>query len=81
MQRASTREAQVIVDYLHSTQASEVDLQHVIALLHKYGTLQCTMDRAQEHIIQARQCLDGFASSPALEMLHVLADYVVARDV
>src|SRR5215475_4302987 len=81
MQRASTREAQVIVDYLHSPQASEVDLQHVIALLHKYGTLQCTMDRAQEHVTQARQFLDGFAPSPALEALHVLADYVVARDV
>src|SRR5262249_47080719 len=47
MQRASTREAQVIVDYLHSEQATDADLQHVIALLHKYGTLQFTMDKAQ----------------------------------
>ena len=81
MQCASTREAQVIVDYLHSEQATDADLQHVIALLHKYGTLQYTMDKAQEHVTQVRQCLDGFAPSPALEALHVLADYVVARDV
>jgi octaprenyl-diphosphate synthase len=81
MQRASTREAQVIVDYLHSEQATDADLQHVIALLHKYGTLQFTMDKAQEHVTQARQCLDGFAPSPTLEALHVLADYIVARDV
>jgi geranylgeranyl pyrophosphate synthase len=80
MQRASTREAQVIVDYLHSAQATDADLQHVIALLHKYGTLQFTMDKAQEHVTQAHQCLDGFAPSPALAALHVLADYVVARD-
>jgi geranylgeranyl pyrophosphate synthase len=39
------------------------------------------MDKAQEHVTQAHQCLDGFAPSPALEALHVLADYVVARDV
>src|SRR5215468_10178218 len=80
MQRASTREAQVIVDYLHSKQTTDADLQQVIALLHKYETLQFTMDKAQEHVTQARQCLDGFALSPALEALHVLADYVVARD-
>jgi geranylgeranyl pyrophosphate synthase len=81
MQRASPREAQVIVDYLHSEQATDADLQHVITLLHKYETLQFTMDKAQEHVTQAHQRLDGFAPSPALEALHVLADYVVARDV
>jgi octaprenyl-diphosphate synthase len=80
MQRASTREAQVIVDYLHSEQATDSDLQQVIALLHKYDTLQFTMARAQEQVTQAQQCLDGFAPSPALAALHGLADYVVARE-
>jgi octaprenyl-diphosphate synthase len=80
MQRASSREAQVIVDYLHSEQATDTDLQHVLALLHRYGTLQFTMDKAQAHVTQARQCLDGFTPSPALAALHALADYVVARD-
>ncbi len=81
MQRASTREAQMIVDYLHSEDATDADLQQVIGLLHKYGTLQFTMARAQEHVTQAQQYLDGFAPSLALETLHMLADYVVARDV
>jgi octaprenyl-diphosphate synthase len=80
MQRASTREAQVIVDYFHSEQATDSDLQQVIALLHKYDTLQFTMVKAQEQVTQAQQCLDGFAPSPALAALHGLADYVVARD-
>jgi octaprenyl-diphosphate synthase len=80
MQRASTREARVIVDYLHSEDASDADLQQVIALLHKYETLQFTMARAQEHVTQAQQYLDDFAPSPVLETLHMLADYVVARD-
>ena len=81
MQRASAREAQVVVDYLHSDNATEVDLQQVLMLLHKYGTLQTTMARAQEHVAQAKQYLDDFVPSPVLEMLHTLADYVVARDV
>jgi geranylgeranyl pyrophosphate synthase len=80
MQRASTHEAQVIVDYLHSEQATDSDLQQVIAVLHKYDTLQFTMARAQEQVTQAQQCLDGFAPSPALTALHGLADYVVARE-
>ena len=80
MQRANTREAQVVVDYLHNAEATDADLQQVIALLHKYETLQFTMARAQEHVTQAQQSLDGFAPSPTLEALHVLADYVVARD-
>lgn len=81
MQRASAREAQVVVDYLHSDNATDVDLQQVIALLHKYETLQATMAKAQEHVIQAKQSLHDFVPSQALEMLHTLADYVVARDV
>jgi geranylgeranyl pyrophosphate synthase len=81
MQRASAREAQVVVDYLHSDDATEVDLQQVLTLLHKYGTLQTTMAKAQEHVAQAKQSLDDFAPSHVLEMLHTLADYVVARDV
>jgi len=81
MQRASAREAQVVVDYLHSDNATDVDLQQVLTLLHKYETLQATMARAHEHVAQAKQSLHGFVPSPALEMLHTLADYVVARDV
>jgi len=81
MQLASAREAQVVVDYLHSDDATDVDLQQVLTLLHKYGTLQMTMAKAQEHVAQAKQSLDDFAPSHVLEMLHTLADYVVARDV
>ena len=80
MQRTSTREAQVIVDYFHNEETTDADLQHVITLLHKYGTLQFTMARAQEHVTQACQYLDDFPPSPALEALHVLADYIVVRD-
>src|SRR5215467_3423627 len=45
MQRASAREAQVVVNYLHNDEATDADLEQVIALLHKYEALQFTMAR------------------------------------
>lgn len=81
VQRASTQESQVIVDYLQSENTTEADLQHVVALLHKYDTLQSTMAKAQEYVVQAKQCLDDFAPSPALDALRGLADYVITRDI
>ena len=81
VQRASAQEAQVIADYLQAEQATETDLHQVVALLHKYDTLQSTMAQAQEYVVQAKQCLDAFAPSPAREAMCLLADYVVARDI
>lgn len=81
LQRASAREAQVVVDYLHSDNTTDVDLQQVLLLLHKYETIQATMAKAQEHVAQAKQSLDDCAPSHVLDMLHTLADYIVARDV
>ncbi|MGE3539548.1 MAG: polyprenyl synthetase family protein [Candidatus Tectimicrobiota bacterium] len=81
MQRASAPEAQVVIDYLHTEHTTEADLHAVIALLHKYDTLQSTMAKAQEYVGQAKECLEAFAPSPAREALHLLADYVVTRDI
>jgi len=81
VQRASAQESQVIIEYLHSEQVTETDLNAIIALLHKYDTLQSTMAKAQESVVQAKQCLETFAPSPAREAMCVLADYVVARDI
>jgi octaprenyl-diphosphate synthase len=81
MQRASTDEAQMVADYLRKEDTTEADVQPVIALLQKYDTLQFTMAKAHEHVVQAQQCLQGFPPSPALEALHALAEFVVAREV
>lgn len=81
MQRATAPEAQLIHDYLQADNPTDADLQPVLALLHKYDTLQLTMRKAREHVAQAQQCLVGFVPSPALDALHALAEYVVARDV
>ena len=81
IQRATPQESQVIADYLDNEVAGAEELQPVIALLHKYDTLQFTMTKAQEHVQQAKQALQDFAPSVALDTLLTLADYVVARDV
>ena len=81
IQRATPQETQVIADYLANEAAGEEELQPIIALLHKYDTLQLTMAKAQEHVQQAKQALQDFAPSMALDTLLTLADYVVARDV
>jgi len=81
MQQATRREAQTITDYLHSDHVTEADSQEVVTILQKYNTLQTTMAKAQEYVTRAKHHLDDFAASPALDMLHLLANYVVARDV
>ena len=81
VQQATAHEVQIITDYLQSDQVSAADTQDIVALLHKYNTLQTTMAKAQEHISRAKQQLRHFASSPALQTLQTLADYVVVRDV
>ncbi len=81
MQYASPAEVQVITNYVQNTEANDATLPEIIAILHKYNTLQSTMAAAGRHITLAKQQLDDFAPSAALETLHALADYVVSRDV
>jgi octaprenyl-diphosphate synthase len=80
IQRATPQESQAIADYLQNETAGTAELQSVIALLHKYETLPFTMAKAQEHVQQAKQALQDFAPSVALDTLLTLADYVVTRD-
>lgn len=81
MQQATLQEVQKIEAYLHNAQASDADFQEIVAVLYKYGSLHATMTRAQEYIAQAKAHLQGFAGSPTLATLYVLADYVISRDV
>jgi octaprenyl-diphosphate synthase len=81
MQHATAPEVQMLTDYLHGEHVEEPDFQAIIALLHKYGTLQLSMAKAQEYVSHAKQHLRGFADSQALATLLTLADYVISRDV
>ncbi len=81
LQCATPKEAQTIEDYLHSDAGADDGLADILAILHKYNTLQTTMATARQYVTRAKQHLQDFTPSPALRTLHTLADYVVSRDV
>ncbi len=58
---------------------SRSDFQTVLGLINKYGGIQYTRDRAQEHIEQAKECLHIFSVSKQRTLLEQLADYVMVR--
>ncbi len=81
MQLANPAEVEAISAYVHNADASDGDLPAIVAILQKYNALQSTLSKAQEHVAQAKEQLDDFTPSPALQTLHLLADYVTVRDV
>jgi octaprenyl-diphosphate synthase len=81
LQRATPAEAGTISTYVQNADVSSADFQAIIEIVNKYNTLQSTLDQAQAHINQAKQQLNEFATSPALDTLYRLADYVTTRDV
>ncbi len=81
MRHATPAEIEMLTKYLDEAAASEADFQAIIAMLHKYDTLQATMAAAEHHVTQAKAQLADFAPCPALDTLHTLADYVISRDV
>ncbi|UCD87570.1 MAG: polyprenyl synthetase family protein [Desulfobacterales bacterium] len=57
----------------------EADFETVLKLIKKYGGIVYTRKRAQEHIEQAKTCLDMFGPSQPRKLLEQLADYVLIR--
>lgn len=81
LQQATPAEAETISSYVQNPDAGPNDFQAIIEIVNTYNTLQSTLDKAQAHIIQAKQQLNEFAASPARHTLYLLADYVTTRDV
>jgi octaprenyl-diphosphate synthase len=57
----------------------EGDLDHALALMGKYKTLEATRDDAMAWAEKAKTALQSLPEHPIRQMLHDLADYVVAR--
>ncbi|NIZ62687.1 polyprenyl synthetase family protein [Sedimentitalea sp. CY04] len=55
------------------------DLEHALGLMDKYGTLTATRDDAYGWANKAKDALTVLPDHPIRNMLHDLADYVVAR--
>lgn len=52
----------------------------VVAMMHRYGSLDYTLSRAGAFVERAKAELAPFPDSPAKRALCVVADYVIARD-
>ncbi|GGH35254.1 octaprenyl-diphosphate synthase [Cribrihabitans marinus] len=60
-------------------QQAEGDLDHALALMEKYGTLEATRRDALGWAEKAKAALGALPDHPVRRILHELADYVVAR--
>ena len=66
---------------LRDMDSKDTDFETVLGLIRKYGGIEYTKDRAQEHIEQAKKCLYTFRASKPRDLLEQLADYVLVRNV
>ena len=58
---------------------AEGDLDHALSLLAKHGTMEATRDQAIEWADKAKSAIATLPAHDMRDMLHDLADYVVAR--
>ncbi|MEL6915281.1 MAG: polyprenyl synthetase family protein [Pseudomonadota bacterium] len=60
-------------------QQHDGDLEEAMDLMARHGTLESTRDTAQRYIARAKAALETAPEHPLRDLLHDLADYVVAR--
>jgi octaprenyl-diphosphate synthase len=57
------------------------EFQELKNKLYRYNGIQYTKDLAIEYVNKAKECLDSFEDSSSRQILTVLADYTVVRNV
>ena len=77
--QATDEERAFWVRTIEKGQQSDGDLEHALALMNKYGTLDETRRDARDWAAKARAALQTLPRHPLRDMLDELADYVVAR--
>ncbi len=60
---------------------SREEFETLVHLLNAYGGIAYTGARASEHIGLAKQALNGLEATKALEVMHDIADYALARKI
>lgn len=71
---------QMITDRMETRKLADDDLLHILALMHEYGSLGYSMERARTFVAAAIQDLSPFEDSSPKRALAVVADYLVSRD-
>ena len=79
LNRATGEDRRRLEIIIQDTDITEADFETVLGLIKKYGGIAYTRERAQEHIEQAKTCLDIFSASKPRTLIEHLADYVLVR--
>ena len=64
---------------IETSEQTETDLQHAMALMARSGAIQATLDRAGDFVVAAKASLMGFPDTPARAALLGVADYTISR--
>jgi len=79
LKNAGEAEARRMLDVISSKGTDESDWKDVIDFVEKNGGISYTRDRAADLAVKARDCLEGFDSSPARRSLLLLTERLILR--
>ena len=80
MPRATQRERDMITRVATTKSFDGVDPAEIVAIVHRYDTIEETREVAREYADRARAALVPFAASPAKETLEMALDFVMDRE-
>ena len=73
-------EAEKIVKIINMSEFTEENLNFIIKLMHEYGVIEYSLDKARAFVEKAKKNLLLFEDSTPLHALITVADYVVERE-
>ena len=79
LQAADKRDRERMAAIIENPSFTLEDFENLKQLLHQYGGLKYTQDKAREHVLQAKDALAGFKSSETTDILNDLADFTLQR--
>ncbi|HEY5974197.1 MAG TPA: polyprenyl synthetase family protein [Geobacteraceae bacterium] len=80
LRKCTPAEREQVAAIITKDELSDEDFDTVFAMVHAYGGIDYTVNRAASYIDQAKQRLSVFADSTERQSLFQLADYVVSRE-
>ena len=80
LHHCSEQDRQMIIDRMETRTLTEEDLDRLIRLMEKFGSITHAMDRDRTFVASAQRDLNQFEDSTAKRALSVAADYMVTRD-
>lgn len=80
LRQCSEEDARMIKDRMETRTLSDADLERILILMKKYGSIAYAMDRAKTYVAAAKRELEIFEDCPARRALTVAADYMITRD-